>query len=548
MKLKNLLRSHHIIIYLLCTLMVPNMLLIHTEQQTCLMALCNILLPLGIYTLLTSILKNVGKTIWMMFPFIFLSAFQIVLTFLFGRSIIGVDMYLNLITTNANEVGEMLDGILVAVITVFVLYLPVLIVGVIAIRKRWNVTATWLRKQRFAGLAIALLGMVAWGVSLISGPRVALADDIFPANVIYNFGLSIERLNKTSHYHETSDSFSFKAKRCEDSGAGRSIIVFVLGETARADHFSLMGYERNTCPELSSIHGLQVFPHAMSESNTTHKSVPMLLSSVDASTFENIYSQKSIITAFREAGYKTAFISNQLPNRSFIEFFGQEADTTLFIRDLHAQSANVYDAELSSYAKSFIDSNKDSDIFIVLHCYGSHFNYTDRYPQAFSRFKPDNIPAATSEHRANLINAYDNSILYTDHFVASLTKTLSLYDADAILLYTSDHGEDLYDDGKHFMHASPIPSVHQLHVPLMIWTSPAYQSTHEETLQTLHSNADKAISTSITIFHTLLHLASIQTPWFKADASLASPSYHEREPMYITDRNEAVRLSELLGE
>ena len=79
-----------------------------------------------------------------MFPFIFLAAFQIVLTYLFGRSIIGVDMFLNLVTTNAEEVGEMLGGIIYGVVIVFCIYVPVLIGGYIAIRHKARLGMRWL--------------------------------------------------------------------------------------------------------------------------------------------------------------------------------------------------------------------------------------------------------------------------------------------------------------------------------------------------------------------------------------------------------------------
>ena len=103
----------------------------------------------------------------------------------------------------------------------------------------------------------------------------------------------------------------------------------VIGETSRAANWSIYGYNRNTNPELTKIKGLTAFSHVLTESNTTHKSVPMLMSSVTAHDFNSIYRQKGIITAFKEAGYRTAFFSNQRYNHSFIDFFGKEADICL---------------------------------------------------------------------------------------------------------------------------------------------------------------------------------------------------------------------------
>ena len=107
----------------------------------------------------------------------------------------------------------------------------------------------------------------------------------------------------------------------------------VIGETSRAANWSIYGYNRNTNPELTKIKGLTAFSHVLTESNTTHKSVPMLMSSVTAHDFNSIYRQKGIITAFKEAGYRTAFFSNQRYNHSFIDFFGKEADICDFIKE-----------------------------------------------------------------------------------------------------------------------------------------------------------------------------------------------------------------------
>ncbi len=107
----------------------------------------------------------------------------------------------------------------------------------------------------------------------------------------------------------------------------------VIGETSRSANWSIYGYNRETNPELTKIKGLTAFCHVLTESNTTHKSVPMLMSSVTAHDFNSIYRQKGIITAFKEAGYRTAFFSNQRYNHSFIDFFGKEADICDFIKE-----------------------------------------------------------------------------------------------------------------------------------------------------------------------------------------------------------------------
>lgn len=127
--------------------------------------------------------------------------------------------------------------------------------------------------------------------------------------------------------------------------------------------------ERETNPGLSGIGGLTAFSHVLTESNTTHKSVPMLLSPVSASSFDSIYYQKGIITAFKEAGYQTAFFSNQRYNHSFIDFFGKEADTYDFIKeDVGDSNYNPSDNELLKLVAKELGKGVSRQ-FIVLHTY-----------------------------------------------------------------------------------------------------------------------------------------------------------------------------------
>ncbi len=110
------------------------------------------------------------------------------------------------------------------------------------------------------------------------------------------------------------------------------VYVMVVGETARAHNFSLYGYPRNTNPLLSKTQGIMAFPDATTQSNTTHKSVPMLLSAARQRISHGSFNEKGILAAFREAGFHTVFISNQLPNHSFIDFLGEQADEHYFLK------------------------------------------------------------------------------------------------------------------------------------------------------------------------------------------------------------------------
>lgn len=116
---------------------------------------------------------------------------------------------------------------------------------------------------------------------------------------------------------------------------------------------------------------------------------------------------------------------------------------------------------------------------IVLHTYGSHFSYNDRYPEDFARFVPYEYTDASLAAKDRLDNAYDNTILYTAAMLDSVASCLRSSGAEAAMVYASDHGEDIFDDDRHlFLHASPVPSRWQIDVPMIVWISDPMAARH----------------------------------------------------------------------
>ena len=544
--IKNWLDNQEHLFYLfLLVLIVPNVALCFTEPLPVVAKVCNVLLPLSVYYWIMTWSRNCGKTFWALFLFLFFGAFQIVLLYLFGQSIIAVDMFLNLVTTNASEALELLDNLVLALVTVFVVYIPALVLGMISIVRKRKLSIEFVRRQRKRAYIAMGIGFLSLGMAYLWDKNYEVTSDLYPVNVCYNVGLAFERDAKTRRYHETSKDFTFQAVATHPAER-REVYVLVVGETSRALNWQLYGYERQTNPSLKNIPGIVAFPHVLTESNTTHKSVPMLLSAVSARDYDSLYYQKGVITAFKEAGFRTAFFSNQRYNHSFIDFFGMEADTYDFIKeDVSDPNYNPSDDELIALVEKELAKGAQK-LFIVLHTYGSHFNYRERYPAAQAFFLPDSPVDAEIRYRDNLINAYDNSIRETDSFLARLINLLGQQRADAALLYTSDHGEDIFDDSRHlFLHASPVPSYYQLHVPFMAWLSDSYQEEYPDLYVTLQNNREKDISSSEVFFHTILHLGGVETKYLQDTLSVAHPRFRATSRVYLDDHNDACSLQEI---
>lgn len=549
-------------VYAVVALLLPNIALCYTECLAPWACGVNVLLPLSLYMLFFSVAKRPGKMIWWAFIFVFFAAFQLVLLYLFGTGVIAVDMFLNLVTTNPGEAMELLDNLAPAVVGVFVVYLPLLILGGVNIRRDSRLSVSFQQRVRHWAMQIGAIGLFCLLASYLVVDDYRMRNQLYPVNVCYNLYLAFERNAASENYREASRDFKFDA-RSEHSATAPEVYVMVVGETARAHNFSLYGYPRNTNPLLSKTPGIKAFPNVTTQSNTTHKSVPMLLSAASAEDFERLFHEKGILAAFKEAGFHTVFISNQLPNHSFIDFLGEQADEHYFLKKEDASQGNHYDEDLLQKLDEILplaDASSSAHyhyryrkLFVVLHSYGSHFNYQERYPRSFAYFKPDSRSEAKPENRRDLLNAYDNTIRYTDYILHGIverlqkwegvqTKTDGVYDQPtSAMLYTSDHGENIFDDERSlFLHAAPKASDYELHVPFIIWTSDGFSKQYPDILKALGENRSKQVQSSLSAFHTMLGIGGIQTRYRLDEYSVASGKYHPVKLLYLDDHDEAI--------
>lgn len=521
-------------------LVIPNAVLNFTEHLPLLTSIVNIVLPLSVYLLITTAFKKVGITVWCLLPIMIYCGFQIVLLYLYGCSIIGVDMFLNVVTSNPGEIAELLGNLIIAIGSLVIVYIPALVYATICISKKLTLRDSFVYHfRRISAIAVSA-GIILLAINFFVTPGFAIFNDIFPANVSKNLALAFKRYAQVSDYPITSADFKYNATATHPDSIQETYVV-VIGETSRAENWELLGYNRNTNPLLSKTENIVAMPHAITQSATTHKSVPMILSPITAVDFDSINYRKSFISAFKEAGFYTAFFSNQKRNRSYTEYFGNEADKCEYISD--DATVQPYDIELINLLEKEIADTTHTKKLIVLHSYGSHFNYSERYPREAAFFTPDNKTDANREHRQELINAYDNTIRYIDYCLHSAISALEKSGNASALIYASDHGEDIFDDSRErFLHASPIPTYYQLHVPMIIWTSNRYNCLYTEKAENLRINRLKIVSPTVSLFNTLIDLAGLQTTYSDSTASLANEAFRSPELFFLSDRNEPVKI------
>jgi hypothetical protein len=522
-------------VYFFVALIIPNIVLLYTEPYSIWSAEASLLMPLGFYMIWSVALRRSGVMIWLAFPFIFFCAFQIVLLYLFGNSIIAADMLTNVLTTNPGEAGELLGNIYPSIIIVCVMYVPLLWFASREIGHRRYLSHTTRKNLALLGITLMAIG----GLILIPAYRVSedkrvLKTDIFPLNVFYNVKVSASEFRKMRDFQRTSGDFRFDARRAADA-PGREIYVFVIGEASRAPSWQLYGYDRETNPRLSREAGVVVFRNLVTQSNATHKSVPLILSSVGTDEHEELYRRRGLPALFNEAGFRTWFLSNQAPQGAMIDKLAHDADSVVYLR------GQRYDMQLLDTMKRIVAQDRTHDLLFILHTYGSHFSYHQRYPREYAHFRPDNDVAIAAANLEMIRNAYDNSIRYTDDFLASTIDFLRREGCVSALLYCSDHGEDLLDDSRErFLHASPTTTFYQLWVASLAWFSPAYCRTFPEKVEAARNNSDAAATTHA-LFQTMAGMASVEGRFVDPTASLVSPDYDRTAPRrYLNDHNLAV--------
>lgn len=521
---------------------IPNCFLFFTEPLPVTVGIAAIILPLAFWFAILLLARKPGIVVWCLLPKVILDGGQLVLLHLFGESVIAVDMFLNLTSSNASEASELLGNIFVIIICVFFFYtLPTLWLAVYSIRLKDKLQSGFRKKWALRSLAMFLVGILLCCLSPLQGHPFSWKDDVYPANALYNLYFAINKAGKNSNYHKTSADFKFNSTRTAHADGKREIYVLVVGETSRAMEWSLYGYERQTTPRMEKLDGLVHFKDVVTQSNNTHKSVPIILSAASAENYNIIYDEKSIVTAFKEAGFRTLVIANQKLTTSMIGAFYREADTFIDMSSFNTGSylTSLHDGALLPYLEKELNKT-DDNMFIVLHTYGSHFNYHERYPDDFKFYTPDKARSISASYKKELRNAYDNSIHYTDYVLGEVADMLARTNACSSMLYLSDHGEDIFDDSRErYLHASPIPTYYQLHIPYIIWFSEPYRETFPDKYQTALAHEAVPVSTN-SVFHTMLDIASVKTDQADSTLALTNKGFVIRDRMYLGDHDEPV--------
>lgn len=284
-------------------------------------------------------------------------------------------------------------------------------------------------------------------------------------------------------------------------------VVVIIGESARADHLGVYGYQRNTTPLLQKEQNLLLFQNVSTCGTATIVSVPCLMTRATRQNLKPAKEETSFVSLFKKLGFKPLWVSEQAKFNgvnSEISPIADEAEKTVF----QDNNLTVKVQEFKNYFQQELKSSKQKSL-AIFHMTGSHAPYQWFYPKEFKYFTPtcpELLPNSCPHDL--LINNYDNTIVYTDYFLAGVIDAIR--DKNAIMVYVSDHGEYLGERGR-YLHGQETEDAELRHVPMIWWVSDQFIKLYPKKVTNMRSKLRDKLSHD-NVFHSVLNCAGIDSP------------------------------------
>lgn len=311
--------------------------------------------------------------------------------------------------------------------------------------------------------------------------------------------------------------------------AAAPLVVLILGETARAANFGLGGYARDTTPQLRQLQAqgdLVYFSDVKSCGTSTQASVPCMFSHLGKTAQESSKDRyESVLDVLQRAGMAVLWLDNQSGCKGVCDRVPNLATTALKVPEFCTSGECLDEVMLHELPKQLAaldPAKRAKGTVVVMHQMGSHGPaYYKRSPMAMKPFQPECSSHALQNCPPDqIVNAYDNSIVYTDHFIAKTVKWLQAQSRPTALMYVSDHGESLGEKGL-YLHGMPysIAPKEQTHVPMLVWLSKPLQRERDWRMACLQGQSAKPLSHDH-VFHSVLGLAQVTTALAKSELNL----------------------------
>lgn len=374
-------------------------------------------------------------------------------------------------------------------------------------------------------------------VDLMISPSMDRWRSVYPLDIFISWAQVKKDKDKVNYLRESlgKNNLSYSS-----FGFQPDIVVMVIGESSRRDRWSLFGYYKKTTPNLDAMDNIIKINNVVSISTATRSAVPALISRRPFYGPNGAFSEAehSVLSAFASVGYSTTWISNQSASGFYdtpIAFYAKDAQNIIYVNPSSFNRKGQLDGELLPHLKNAI--NKDAKKkFIVIHSMGSHFNYSYRYPKDFEFFKPamnagDFLLKSDISNKVELGNSYDNTVLYTDYILSEIIKYIA--DKKSLMIYASDHGEDLIDEGCSNVENGR-NSDKSFEIPIFFWFSESYKKVSENIYGNLEANKNNK-NLSKALPQTILDISGVKASG-KRTASLLDDQVNAIERIVYSHR------------
>ena len=448
-------------------------------------------------------------------------------------------MIQNILKTDPVEASDLISWSLVLNVLAWSA-LPIAFIWTARIKRRPWLRATGFRVASVAGalvLAVLSILLVSRDVTSLMRNQRELRYLVTPGNLIYGLVADSFKGVRDVNAKRTPVGADAHMRKATANGKPR-VFVLVIGETARAANFSLFDYPRQTTPELARL-AITAFSAVTSCGTSTEVSVPCMFSDIGREHYDEskIRSSEGLLDVLVRAGFDVRWLDNQSGCKGVCKGDGityKKLDAA-FAPDLCEDKECRDEILVRALKAELADIHRDT--VLVLHMMGNHGPaYFKRYPPEFRRFVPD---CATAELRTctreQVVNAYDNAILYTDHILASFVGVLTAQAGsfDSAMLFVSDHGESLGENGL-YLHGIPfaIAPATQKHVPMVTWVSPAFATDRGVDDRCVHAKAATAFSHD-NVFHSVLGVLDVETTAYRPARDIFDGCRASRAPIVV---------------
>lgn len=364
--------------------------------------------------------------------------------------------------------------------------------------------------------------------------------NVFPSSLIFESSISrmvcntYSSLQEINEYEKIYHQFDGQVIKIKKNDSNIPNVVFILGESTSKNHMGIYGYNINNTPLLNMREEkgeITRFTDVVSPQSETMLVAERLFTFYRNGDTDQWFNHINLFDILNKAGYHTNWLSNQESSGIYGGVTRCYADRCSEKNFVEIRDSNSHVGDFDKKLLPILDDCLEKDYgknFYVLHLMGTHFDYAKRYPKEYERFYAKD-ESGENEIQKKKRSEYDNAVLYNDFILDEIIKRFE--DKDAIIIYVSDHGEEIYDGRDYYGHYR-IGSLYQIEIPMLIWTSSKFRENHEETMNKISQAKDRPFMTDDMI-HAILDLMKIETTEYDPSKSLFNEKFDDsRQRVY----------------